>query len=112
MYLAEAYPVPRTGAGFVPITTGAGREYLLLFMGQEGEGSMLGDVWSFQIASDKKTPAMLKDGIWRMLGKQTREETWAKVEVVESTMEDGPVELPNGLSRFRYGPLRILEVVQ
>jgi hypothetical protein len=32
MHLAEAYPVPRTGVGFVPISMGAGREYLLLFM--------------------------------------------------------------------------------
>jgi hypothetical protein len=53
MHLAEAYPVLWTGAGFVPITTGAAREYLLLFMGQEGKGSILGDVWSFQIVSDK-----------------------------------------------------------
>lgn len=48
IHLAEAYPVPRTGAGLCAITTGAGREYLLLFMEQEGKGSMLGDVWSFQ----------------------------------------------------------------
>jgi hypothetical protein len=37
MHLAEAYSVPRIGAGFVSITTGAGREYLLLVMGQEGK---------------------------------------------------------------------------
>jgi hypothetical protein len=106
MHLAEAYPVPRTGAGFVPVTTGAGREYLLLFMGKEGQGSMLGDVWSFQIRSDKKTPAMLKDGVRRMIGMQTGEDTWAKAEVVESTKKDGPVELPSGLSRFGYGSLK------
>ena len=106
MHLAEAYPVPRTGAGFVPITTGAGREYLLLFMGKEGKGSMLGDVWSFQIRSDKRTPAMLKDGVRKMVGMQTGEDTWAKAEVVESTKKDGPVDLPNGLSRFGYGSLK------
>jgi hypothetical protein len=32
MHLAEAYPVPWTGVGFVPISMDAGREYLLLFM--------------------------------------------------------------------------------
>jgi hypothetical protein len=106
MNLAEAYPVPRTGAGFVPITTGAGREYLLLFMGEEGRGSMLGDVWSFQIRSAKKTPAMLKDGVRRKIGMQTGEDTWAKAEVVESTQKDGPLELPSGLSRFGYGSLK------
>ena len=67
----------------MPITTSAGREYLLLFMGQEGKGSMLGDVWSFQIASDKKMPAMLEDGVRRILSKQTGEETWAEAEDVE-----------------------------
>jgi hypothetical protein len=106
MHLAEAYPVPRTGAGFVPITTGAGREYLLLFMGEEGRGSMLGDVWSFQIKSTERTPAMLKDGVRKMIGMQTGEDTWAKAEVVESTKKDGPVELPSGLSRFGYGSLK------
>jgi hypothetical protein len=106
MHLAEAYPMPRTGAGFVPITTGAGREYLLLFMGQEGRGSMLGDVWSFQIRSDEKTPAMLKDGVRRMVGMETGEDTWAKAEVVDSTKKDGPVQLPKGLSRFGYESLK------
>jgi len=32
MHLAEAYPAPRTGVGFVPIFMDVGREYLLLFM--------------------------------------------------------------------------------
>jgi hypothetical protein len=78
MHLAEAHPVPWTGAGFVLITTGAGREYLLLFMGQEDKGSMLKDVWSFQVASDKETLAILKDGVRRILGKQRGEEIWVK----------------------------------
>jgi hypothetical protein len=65
-------------------------------MGQEDKGSMLRDVWSFQIASDKETLAILKDGVQRILGRQTGEE------VVESTMKGGPIELPNGLSRFGY----------
>jgi hypothetical protein len=67
---------------------------------------MLGDVWSFQIASDKNTPAMLKDGIRRMLGKQTGEETWAKAEVVESKREDGPVEFPTDCRDSGMGPLK------
>lgn len=102
MQLADAYPVPRSGGGLVPITTGAGREYLLFFMGKEGQGSMLGDVWSFQIRSDKKTPALLKDQIRKVVGKHTGEETWAKAEVVQSTKEDGPVDLPIGLSYFGF----------
>jgi hypothetical protein len=106
MHLAEAYPLPRIGAGFVPMTTGAGREYLLFFMGQEGRGIVMGDVWSFQIRSDKRTPAMLKDGVRRMVGMHTGEQTWAKADVVQSTKEDGPLELPNGLSRFGCGPLQ------
>ena len=102
MHLAEAHPVPWTGAGFVLITTGTGREYLLLFMGQEDKGSMLKDVWSFQVASDKETLAILKDGVRRILGKQRGEEIWVKAKVVESTKKGGPIELPNGPSRFGY----------
>jgi hypothetical protein len=52
-------PYATDWGGFVLITTDAGREYLLLFMGQEGKESMLRDVWSFQIASEKETLVIL-----------------------------------------------------
>ena len=55
---------------------------------------------SFQIRSDKKTPSALKDSVRRMVGKGTGEDTWARAEVVQSTKEEGQVELPRGLSRF------------
>ena len=97
---AERLPVPRKGAGFVPVSTGAGREYLLLFMGQEGRGSNLGDVWSFQVRSEKRTPAMVKDAVRRAFGKDSGEDKWARAEVVESTKEAGPLDLPGALSRF------------
>ena len=99
MNVASAYPSPRQGAGLVPITTGAGREYLLYFMGKEGEGSTMADVWSFQIRSEQKTPANLKDKIRHMAGYSSGEDTWARADVVEST-KDGPEDLPRGLSRF------------
>jgi hypothetical protein len=38
VHLAEAYPVPRTRAGFVPITTGAEREHLAAVHGAGGQG--------------------------------------------------------------------------
>jgi hypothetical protein len=61
---------------------------------------MLSDVWSFQIASEKETLVVLKDGVRRILGRQIGEE------VVESTKKGGPIELPNGLSRFGYQSLK------
>jgi hypothetical protein len=108
MHLAEAYFVPRAGTGFVPITTGVGREYLLLFMGQEGLGSVLGDVWSFQIGSDKRAPTILKDGVRRVVSMHTGEQTWAKADVVPSTTNGESAEVLNGLSRFGCGPLGLL----
>jgi hypothetical protein len=57
---------------------------------------MLSDAWSFQIASEKETLVVLKDGVRRILGRQIGEE------VVESTKKGGPIESPNGLSRFGY----------
>jgi hypothetical protein len=96
----EDMPVPRRGYGMLPITTGAGREYLLMLLGEDGKGEMLRDVWSFQIKSEKKTPAVLKDSIRSALGRQSGENAWARANVVESTKDEGPVEVPGGLSRF------------
>lgn len=61
-------PVPRKGYGVLPITTGTGREYLFLLLGVDGVWSMVRDVWSFQIRSEKKTPTVLKDAIRRLWG--------------------------------------------
>ena len=101
-------PVPRKGYGVLPVTTGAGREYLFMLLGEDGSNSMVRDVWSFQVKSDKKTPAILKDVINNRLGKQTGENTWARADVVESTKDEGPLEVPAGLSHFAIDDWRDL----
>jgi hypothetical protein len=96
---ADALPLPRRSAGFLPITTGAGREYLLYFLGSDAPGSTVSDIWSFQVESDAKSLAKAKDKIRGALGKSGENE-WARCEVVEDTKEDGELELPNGLEGF------------
>jgi Galactose oxidase, central domain/Kelch motif len=94
------FPPRRKRSGFIPVTTGQGREYLLLFMGETGPKSVLDDVWSYQIGSEKKSAAAFKDAIRGMIGRQTGLEQWAKADVLESDREDGVLDFPKGLSRF------------
>jgi hypothetical protein len=65
-------------------------------------------VWSFQVKSEKKTPAELKDTIRSTLGRQSGENIWARANVVESTKDEGPLEIPTGLSRFAIDDWRDL----
>lgn len=101
-------PVPRKGYGVLTITTGAGREYLLMLLGEDAPGSTVRDVWSFQVKSEKKTPAILKDTIRSAVGQQSGENTWARADVVESTKDEGPVQVPAGLSHFAIDDWRDL----
>lgn len=94
------FPARRKRSGFLPVTTGQGRDYLVLFMGENGPRELLDDVWSFQITSEKKSAAAFKDAVRAMVGKGTGVEQWAKADVSESNKEDGVVEFPKGLSRF------------
>lgn len=94
------FPEQRKRAGFVSVTSGQGREYLLLLMGEKGPHEVMNDVWSFQIASEQRTAAALKDKIRTMIGRKTGEEQWAKADVLESSKEDGILDVPKGLSRF------------
>lgn len=98
------FPSRRKRSGFLPVTTGQGREYLLLFMGETGPKDVLDDVWSYQIGSEKKSAAAFKDALRGMMGKATGMERWAKADVLESNLEDGAIALPKGLSRFGSSP--------
>lgn len=96
----SSFPARRKRAGFIPVTTGQGRDYLLLFMGEQGPREMMDDVWSFQIASEKKSAAAFKDTVRAMIGRGTGEGQWAKADVMKSDKENGMVDVPKGLSRF------------
>lgn len=97
---ADELPMPRKHAGFLPVTTGAGREFLLYFMGEDGPGSTVSDMWTFQIASDKSSPAVLKDKMRSAYGTATGEHQWARCEVVPDSSQQGEDDRPMGLTAF------------
>jgi hypothetical protein len=97
---ADDLPIPRKHAGFLPTTTGAGREFLLYFLGEDAPGSTVPDIWTFQMASDKTSPAILKDKIRAAFGKPTGEHQWARCDVVEASKTEGELDRPQGLTTF------------
>lgn len=96
-------PMPgnRSVAGLQPVTTGQGRHYLLLFLGErdpsssghEAAGKFWDDVWSFQLPPESMTAASFKDAARQLFGAKTAEGTWARVDVPESSMS-GNTEHP------------------
>ena len=94
-------PGDRSVAGLQPVTTGQGRHYLLLFLGErdpsssghEAAGKFWDDAWSFQIQPDGMTAASFKDATRQFFGAKTAEGTWARVDVPESSMS-GNTEHP------------------
>ncbi|CAF9921351.1 hypothetical protein IMSHALPRED_005159 [Imshaugia aleurites] len=94
-------PGDRSVAGFQPVTTGQGRHYLLLFLGErdpsssghEAAGKFWDDVWSFQLRPEGMTAASFKDATRQLFGAKTAEGTWARVDVPESSMS-GNTEHP------------------
>ncbi|TKA76465.1 hypothetical protein B0A49_02229 [Cryomyces minteri] len=71
-------PPPRSGAAFIPVTTGQGREYLLLF-GGDFDGKNYSDVWTLQLKPGNMTAASVKDATRQAIKKHTAEATWAEV---------------------------------
>ncbi|CAD6574898.1 MAG: hypothetical protein ASARMPRED_006970 [Alectoria sarmentosa] len=96
-------PIPgdRSVAGLHQVTTGQGRHYLLLFLGErdpsssghEAAGKFWDDVWSFQLRPEGMTAASFKDATRQLFGAKTAEGTWARVDVPESSMS-GDTEHP------------------
>ncbi|KAI9808060.1 MAG: hypothetical protein M1827_007525 [Pycnora praestabilis] len=96
-------PRPRSMAGFAPVTTGQGREYLLLFFGErdpageirgtgdsdEHQSVYWSDVWSFQLRPQGMTAASWKDATRQAAGYRTGQGEWAEV---HTTMVTGGKE--------------------
>ena len=91
------HPGKRSVAGLQTITTGMGREYLILIFGEssprekghDGAGGYLGDVWAFQAPPLGMTGASFKDATWQALGKETGEGLWSQVVVSDAEGEEG-----------------------
>lgn len=100
-------PMPgnRSVAGLHPVTTGQGRNYLILLLGAKGaEGEYWDDVWSFQLRPEGMTAASFKDAARELVGAKTAEHTWAPVDIPESTMTGGKQEAPGKLGYFASAP--------
>ena len=91
------FPGHRSVAGLETITTGMGREYLVLMLGErdpssqghEGAGKFWGDVWTFQAPPQGMTAASFKDATWQALGRETGEGMWSQVEVADAEGAEG-----------------------
>ena len=108
-------PLPRQGAGLIPITTGNGREYLLYFLGgkfslpkskasaseatdpeppdppeQAQSPTFFSDTWSYQVLPASPSAASIKDATRSAMGISTGEGTWAEVKI--ETVVEGETE--------------------
>ncbi|MCJ1306607.1 hypothetical protein MMC25_000250 [Agyrium rufum] len=101
-------PGARSVAGLHPVTTGAGRNYLILTFGErdssekghEGAGKFWDDIWAFQIPADEVSGAGAKDETRKMIGAKTGVLTWAPVDVPEFSKTKGALELPEARGWF------------
>lgn len=101
-------PGKRSVAGFQPITTGQGRNYLLLFLGEkdpsssghDAAGKFWDDVYSFQLKPDGMTGASFKDATRMLVGAGISENTWARVDIPESSKMSGEAEGPGARGWF------------
>lgn len=95
-------PGDRSVAGLQPITTGQGRHYLLLFLGErdpsssghDAAGKFWDDVWSFQLRPEGMTAASFKDATRWAVGAKTAEGTWARVDIPEASKSVGKNDHP------------------
>lgn len=101
-------PRPRQGAGFLPITTGNGRFYLLYFFGQqrfisdsEGPRTYWSDIFSYQPPASSLSPASIKDSTRTTIGIETGEGTWAEVDIIANEERGGKTE---GEGKSHPGP--------
>lgn len=91
------FPGNRSVAGLQSITTGMGREYLILFLGErdpssqghDGAGKFWGDVWTFQCPPLGMTAASFKDATWQALGRETGEGLWSLTQVAYAEGVEG-----------------------
>lgn len=95
-------PGNRSVAGLHTVTTGQGRNYLILLLGErspssnghDGAGQFWDDVWSYQLRPDGMTAASFKDAARQLVGAKTSEGSWAPVRIPDATMENGKLDHP------------------
>lgn len=94
----QTWPSPRRAAALQTLTTGGGREYLVLAMGESGpiaeaERTSLGDdVWALQIPPLGMTTASLTDAALQAIGRKTGQGRWTKVAVKPYEADEGDMD--------------------
>ena len=78
------HPGERSCAAMIPVTTGQGRNYLLLIAGESQTGESEEDIWALQLRPEGMTAASFKDAARMVVSKETHEEQWAEVQYLDS----------------------------
>ena len=84
----------------VPVTTGQGRNYLLLLGGESQAGETLEDIWTLQLKPEGMTAASFKDAARMAIKKDTGEARWSEVKYCNDEgvmIEEGQHERGSGL---------------
>ncbi|KAK6217470.1 kelch domain-containing protein [Colletotrichum tabaci] len=112
----QTWPGNRSVAGLEAVTVGAGREYLLLIMGERepssgghsGAGAMWDDVWAFQVPPIGMTAASVRDAMLQAIGRPTGEGKWTKL-VTEPYDDDNDDGEPAPRGWFATAPMGDVE---
>ena len=82
-------PHPRQGSALLPVSTGLGRSYLLLLLGEKHDPStprkepaFLSDMYTLQLPSPDTTPAQAKDAAREKLPVASHTNEWTEVDIV------------------------------
>ena len=111
-----AAPQARSNAGFVGVTTGQGRQYLLAVGGEAENSTFIDDIWALQLAAEPSTAAAVKDNMRATMKRDTHQSQWAEVvyKYVDTKGEEEkeiPGEPKRGLgSRGHFGIAKGTEV--
>ncbi|KAH7358461.1 hypothetical protein B0T11DRAFT_355116 [Plectosphaerella cucumerina] len=116
----QDWPSPRAFAGLEAVTSGGGREYIVLVGGEApfdetpGRGrqgrvtTVANDAWAFQVPPLGMTAASLGDAFWQAIGKPTGEGRWSKL-VLSSYDEENDTALPMPRGWAATAPMGELE---
>lgn len=102
------FPGARSVAGMHHVSTGQGRNYLVLVLGEknpsnkghDGAGEFWDDVWTFQLKPDGMTAASFKDATRELVGMKTKEYAWDEVLIPEATKSQGRAVMPGARGWF------------
>ncbi|KAF6833902.1 kelch domain-containing protein [Colletotrichum musicola] len=113
---SQAWPGNRSVAGLEAVTSGGGREFLVLIMGERepsadghaAAGTMWDDVWAFQVPPQGMSAASVRDAMWQAIGRPTGEGKWTKL-VMEPYDDDNDDGEPAPRGWFATAPMGDVE---